>query len=141
MDVKCKTCDIKTWIRYLFLDVSSTNIYTLVLLLCQCIKTHSIEVFDCCLSHSCTSVSTSLLSARLCNQGGFLADQTDGSHWGPSPGCKADVQGVPNVVLKFSPGLLGLYELWHCHDKAVPLLPVGLDVFCELHLLQQNFTV
>jgi hypothetical protein len=29
--------------------------------------------------------------------------------------------------------LLGLYGVWHCHEKAVPLLPVGLDVFCELH--------
>jgi hypothetical protein len=23
--------------------------------------------------------------------------------------------------------------VWHCHDEAVPLLPVGLDVFCEMH--------
>jgi hypothetical protein len=28
--------------------------------------------------------------------------------------------------------LLGLYGVWHFHDE-VPLLPVGLDVFCELH--------
>jgi hypothetical protein len=34
---------------------------------------------------------------------------------------------------KFSTGLLGLYEVWHCHDEAVPLTPLGLDVFCELH--------
>jgi hypothetical protein len=30
-------------------------------------------------------------------------------------------------------GLLGLYVVWHCHYEVVPLLPVGLDVFCELH--------
>jgi hypothetical protein len=29
--------------------------------------------------------------------------------------------------------LLGLYDVWHCHDKAVILLPVGMDVFCEVH--------
>jgi hypothetical protein len=29
--------------------------------------------------------------------------------------------------------LLGLEGVWHCHDEAVPLLSVGLDVFCELH--------
>jgi hypothetical protein len=26
-----------------------------------------------------------------------------------------------------------LYGVWHWHDEAVPLLPVGLDVFCKLH--------
>jgi hypothetical protein len=45
----------------------------------------------------------------------------------------ADVQEVTTEVLEFSPGLLGLYGVWHCHDEAVPLLQVGLDVFCELH--------
>jgi hypothetical protein len=29
--------------------------------------------------------------------------------------------------------LLGLYGVWHCHDEAVILLPVGLDAFNELH--------
>jgi hypothetical protein len=29
--------------------------------------------------------------------------------------------------------LLGLYGVWHSHDQAVPLLPVGLDIFCQLH--------
>jgi hypothetical protein len=43
-----------------------------------------------------------------------------------------DVQEVP-TVLESSSGLLGLYGVWHCHDEAVPLLPVGLDSFCELH--------
>jgi hypothetical protein len=33
----------------------------------------------------------------------------------------------------FSPGLLGMRGIWHCHGEAVPLLPVGLDVFCEMH--------
>jgi hypothetical protein len=44
-----------------------------------------------------------------------------------------DVQEVPSVVLEFSPGLLGLYVVWHCHDEAIPLLPVGLDIICELY--------
>jgi hypothetical protein len=52
---------------------------------------------------------------------------------GPSPGYKANVQEVPTAVLELCSGLLGLYGVWHCHDEAVPLLPAGLDVFCELH--------
>jgi hypothetical protein len=39
----------------------------------------------------------------------------------------------PTVVLEFSSGFR-LYRVWHCHDEAVPLLPVGLDIFCELLL-------
>jgi hypothetical protein len=31
------------------------------------------------------------------------------------------------LVLEFSPGLGGLYGIWHC-------LPVGLEIFCEFHL-------
>jgi hypothetical protein len=62
-----------------------------------------------------------------------LTDQTDVIHKGPTPGCKENVQEVPAVVSEFSPGLLGLYGVWHCHDEVVPLLPVGLEVFCELH--------
>jgi hypothetical protein len=42
-------------------------------------------------------------------------------------------QKVPTIVLEFFHGLLGLREVWHCHDEAVPLLPVGLDAFCELY--------
>jgi hypothetical protein len=44
-----------------------------------------------------------------------------------------DVQEVPIVVFQFSPGLLRLFGVRHCHDEAVSLLPAGLDVFCELH--------
>jgi hypothetical protein len=54
-----------------------------------------------------------------------------------------DVQEVPAVALEFSPGMLGLYGVWRCHDEAVPLLPVGLDVFCDSHpeVSNKNFTV
>jgi hypothetical protein len=62
-----------------------------------------------------------------------LADQTDGSHYRPSQGSKADVQEVPTVLPEFSPELLRLYRVWFCNDKAVSLLPVGLDIFYELH--------
>jgi hypothetical protein len=41
---------------------------------------------------------------------------------------------VRTVRRMLSSGLLGLCGVWHCHDEAVPLLPVALDVFCELHL-------
>jgi hypothetical protein len=45
----------------------------------------------------------------------------------------ADVQEVPIVVLEFYPWLFGLYGVWSCNDEAVHVLPVGLEVFCELH--------
>jgi hypothetical protein len=51
----------------------------------------------------------------------------------PSLGCNADVQEVPTVVLEFSPGLFWAVWISYFLDKAVPFLPVGLDIFCELH--------
>jgi hypothetical protein len=45
-DIKHKTCDIRTWEKHLFLDISTTtNIYTLVPSLYLCVRTRSIEVF------------------------------------------------------------------------------------------------
>jgi hypothetical protein len=64
------------------------------------------------------------------NQGGFLADQTDDVTKGQVQGLR---QEIPLVVLEFSLGLLGLYGVWHCHDGAVNLLPVGLYIFCQLN--------
>jgi hypothetical protein len=52
---------------------------------------------------------------------------------GAKSGCKTNVPEISTVVLELSPGLLGLYPVWHCHDKVVFLMPVGLDVFCGLH--------
>jgi hypothetical protein len=43
MDIKRKICDIRTWEKHLFLDISSTNIVTLVLSLYQCVEILSIE--------------------------------------------------------------------------------------------------
>jgi hypothetical protein len=45
MDIKRKTCDIRTFEKHLFLETSSANIDTLVPSLYQCIETLSIEVF------------------------------------------------------------------------------------------------
>jgi hypothetical protein len=45
MDIKRKTYYIRTWRKHLFLDVSSTNIDTLVPSLYQCVEARSIEVF------------------------------------------------------------------------------------------------
>jgi hypothetical protein len=42
------------------------------------------------------------------------------------------VQELPTVVPEFCPGLVELYGALH-YDDEVPLLPVGLDVFYELH--------
>jgi hypothetical protein len=44
MDVKHKTCDIRTWKKHLFLDISSINIDKFDPLLYQCVETRSIEV-------------------------------------------------------------------------------------------------
>jgi hypothetical protein len=46
MDIKSKTCDIRTEGKHLFLDISSTNIDTLVPSLHQCVETRSKEVFS-----------------------------------------------------------------------------------------------
>jgi hypothetical protein len=45
MDIKRKTCDIRTWKKHLFLDISSTNIDTLIQSLYQCVETRCIKVF------------------------------------------------------------------------------------------------
>jgi hypothetical protein len=44
IDVNHKTCDIRTWTKHLFLDISSTNICTLVPPLYQRIETRCIVV-------------------------------------------------------------------------------------------------
>jgi hypothetical protein len=44
IDSEHKACDIRTWRKHLFLNVTSTNIDTLVQLLHQCVEIHSIEV-------------------------------------------------------------------------------------------------
>jgi hypothetical protein len=45
MDIKRKRCDSRTWEKYLFLDIFTANINTLVPSLYQYVKTRSIEVF------------------------------------------------------------------------------------------------
>jgi hypothetical protein len=45
LDIKRKIRVIRTWKNRLFLDISSTNIDTLVLSLYQCVETRRIEVF------------------------------------------------------------------------------------------------
>jgi hypothetical protein len=45
MDIKHKTRDIRTWKKYLFFDISSTNVEKLVPSLYRCVETRSIEVF------------------------------------------------------------------------------------------------
>jgi hypothetical protein len=53
MDVKRKIYDIRIWEKHSFLDISSTNIDTLVPSLYQCVETRSIEV--------CSVVSTTFV--------------------------------------------------------------------------------
>jgi hypothetical protein len=46
MDMKREICDIRTWGKHLLLDISRTNIDTLVPSLYQGAETSSIEVFS-----------------------------------------------------------------------------------------------
>jgi hypothetical protein len=46
MDIKRKTCDIRTWKKHLFRDIFSTNIDTLAPSAYQCVETRSKEVFS-----------------------------------------------------------------------------------------------
>jgi hypothetical protein len=43
--MKRKTCDIRTWKKHLFLDISATDIDTLAPPLYQPVDTRSVEVF------------------------------------------------------------------------------------------------
>jgi hypothetical protein len=45
IDIKHKTCDIRNWEKHLILDISSTNIDTLVPSLYLCVETRSTEIF------------------------------------------------------------------------------------------------
>jgi hypothetical protein len=45
IDIKCKTYDVQTWNKPSFLDISFTNIDTLVPSLYHCVETRSIEFF------------------------------------------------------------------------------------------------
>jgi hypothetical protein len=59
IDIKRKTCDIRTWKNHLFLDISSTNIDALVSSLYQCVETSGIDIFYFYLNHFRNSVSNS----------------------------------------------------------------------------------
>jgi hypothetical protein len=70
----------------------------------------------------------------------FLVDQTDGSHEGPSSGCKLDIQ-VLIIVLEFSAELLGLCVVSYFHDEAVSILPFGLTFSINyIPKFRQKFT-
>jgi hypothetical protein len=114
--------------KHLFLDISSTNRYTspIALPVRRNPQHRSILIG---VSATSTHPFQPLHQRNVCYGGGILTDQTDGSHYGPSPGCKADVQKVPNVVLEFSPVLLGLYLVWHCHNKDFNLKFHAVTVF------------
>jgi hypothetical protein len=45
MDIKRKTCGTRTWKKHFFIDISSTNIDTIVPSFYQCVETRSIDVF------------------------------------------------------------------------------------------------
>jgi hypothetical protein len=45
MDVKFRTYGNRNWKKHLFLDISSTNIDTLVPSLYKCVEAHSTDVF------------------------------------------------------------------------------------------------
>jgi hypothetical protein len=65
MVIKLNTCDIRTWRKNLFLDISSTNVNTHFSSLYQCVETLNIEVLDCCLRHIRNSTSTFKSSVKI----------------------------------------------------------------------------
>jgi hypothetical protein len=54
---------------------------------------------------------------------------------------KAGAQEVPTVVLELSSLFLGLCGVWHCHDEAVPLLPVVSRSFIRTSQFDAEFTI
>jgi hypothetical protein len=68
MDIRRKTCDIRSWRKYLFLDITSTNIDTFFHRFNSASKSTAQKSSDCCLSHSFTSVSTSSSLRKYINQ-------------------------------------------------------------------------
>jgi hypothetical protein len=65
MDIKRKTCGIRTWKKkHLFLDISSTNTDTIIVALPVRRNPQHGSLFDYCLSHFRTTVSTFFSSAR-----------------------------------------------------------------------------
>jgi hypothetical protein len=81
MDMKHKICDIRTWTKDLFLDISFININTLAHSHCQCIETRSVEVYwplSQPLSH--LRFNLFVISEIFATKVAFLADQTSGSH-------------------------------------------------------------
>jgi hypothetical protein len=73
------------------------------------------KTFDCCLSCCRIFTSTSSSSMKRPSPRWFFSESNRQKSLGASLGYKVDVQEVPTVVLEFSPRLLGLYRVWHCH--------------------------
>jgi hypothetical protein len=90
--------------------------------------------FDCCIGHlTHLRFNLSVISKIFATKVVFIGPNISKSLGAKIRAVKAVVQGVPTVVLEFSPGLVRLYAAWRCHDEAVSILPVGLDGFCKLH--------
>ena len=56
-------------------------------------------------------------------------DQTGENRSSLSQDYKVDVEAVGTPIVQFSPELIVLYEVWHCHDGTTLL-----SVFFELYL-------
>jgi hypothetical protein len=67
--------------KHLFLDISSTNMDTLFPSFYQFVETRSIAAFLTFIpATSAYPFQPLRYKQNLCHQGGYLADQTDGSH-------------------------------------------------------------
>jgi hypothetical protein len=65
MDIERKIYDIRTWKKYLFLDISSPTLIHLSHRFISASKPAAWKSFVCCLNRFCTSVSTFSSSAKL----------------------------------------------------------------------------
>jgi hypothetical protein len=80
-DIKRKTCDIRTWKKHLFFDISSTNIdNTCPHRFTSASEPSAWKSSDCCLSHFHTSVSSSSPSAKRLSPSYEPLYATDTSH-------------------------------------------------------------
>jgi hypothetical protein len=82
IDTKRKTYDIRTWQKKYFSTYPPPTLIPMSHRFTSVSEPAAYNSFGRCLSYFRTFVSASSSAKRL-HQGGFQADHTDGSRWGP----------------------------------------------------------
>jgi hypothetical protein len=126
MDLKRKICDIRTWEKKNETHPPPTLIH---------------------LSHRFTSASTPTIQAsfephpRLSFNVYIIRETSVTKRTKQTEVTRGQIRAVNRMLKKFPLQFLnsllgssGCMWVWHCHDEAAPLLPVGLEVFYKLHV-------